>query len=172
MFISTFELLQHIQTAGILHANCPKEPKNATRNWDGKTPFAIHPIWCAVTIASEQKLSEDVRRRGILTLLYHDIFEDTQGNLPANLPKDVIQCIRSMTFGERTPDWDGIRVLSAEVRLFKLYDKTSNLLDPLQPKVINPVKNNKLMEALINDVQQNYGNLNIVKIAIALISLH
>ncbi len=166
---STFDLLQHIQTVGILHANCPKDSTKATRNWDGKTPFVYHPIWCAATIVTEQKLSEDMRQIGALALLYHDVLEDTNGNLPPNLSKEVINAIRSLTFESKSSRWEDIRVLPPEFRLLKLYDKTSNLLDPITQDSADLLERQKIVRLLIEDVLRHFGELNITKIARSLI---
>jgi hypothetical protein len=75
-----------------------------------------------------------------------------------------------MTFEGQAPGWESIRLLKPEVRLFKLYDKTSNLLDPLKKESADVEKNKFLIQSLTRDVQQNFGDLNIVKIAFALTS--
>ena len=170
MPISPFELLQHIQIIGTLHSWCPNDDANATRIWDGKTPFFFHPLWCAATILTEQNLDEDIRMHGALVLLYHDIFEDTKGNLPTNLPKDVVNDIRSMTFKKSSSTWEEIRRMLPKFRLYKLYDKTSNLLDPFPQDPTSLRERQKLVKLLIDDVVEHYGVLNIVKIARSLIA--
>ncbi|MDF1496834.1 MAG: hypothetical protein P1P90_02120 [Patescibacteria group bacterium] len=168
MPVTTFDLLQHIQIAGILHANCPKKSGNTNRIWDGKTPYIFHPLWCASTIVTEQLLGEGVRKRGALTLIYHDVIEDTLGSLPSNLPRDVITAIQQMTFESQLSTWENIRRRDPEIRLFKLYDKTANLLDPLELRAFDLQDQRILVQVLIEDVKENYGNLNIVKIASSL----
>ena len=64
------------------HTNHARKPSKAFRKWDGKTPYYVHPIWCAITIATETKLDEKTKNEGIQTLLYHDLLEDTTKNLP------------------------------------------------------------------------------------------
>ncbi|MFH1917249.1 MAG: hypothetical protein ABIJ21_08370 [Nanoarchaeota archaeon] len=64
------------------HQDHPRKPSNASRKWDGRTPYYIHPIWCATMLATETTLSEKIRLEGIHALLYHDILEDTTQSLP------------------------------------------------------------------------------------------
>lgn len=169
MPVDSFELAQHIQVVITQHTLSAKKPENATRIWDGKTPFAIHPVWCALTILTEQRLTEKTRRKGALTLLYHDLYEDTDSNLPRNLPLEVIAAIRNMTFPNGSPNWRDISRLAPDLRLFKLYDKTSNLMDPFERQAYELRNQQLLVRLLIDDVLQNYGELNITKLASALI---
>ncbi len=165
MHIDTKELLQYIEIACVAHGLRPKKPGNACRLWDGNTPFVFHPIWCAATIATEQNLPQEIRQRGILVLLYHDVLEDTNQELPKNLPSDVKNCIYAMTFENRSPSWEDIRCLSDEIKLYKLYDKTSNCMDPLRLSQGDAAKRALMMEKLCDEVERIYGKLNITLIA-------
>ncbi len=169
MPVKASDLLKYIQISGYMHSFEPKLLRNATRLWDNTTPYIVHPLWCAVTIAFEQRLTSEVRARGILILLFHDILEDTCGEIPQDLPTEVKEGIRRMTFYtskvERTRIWS----LPPEIRLFKLYDKTCNLLDAIETDPEKIKKNNELVVELIADVEKNYGTLNITKIARSLV---
>lgn len=41
------------------HAQHARDPDDMIRKFDEKTPYAIHPIWCAMTILTEAELSPD-----------------------------------------------------------------------------------------------------------------
>ena len=170
MPVKASDLLKYIQISGFMHSFKPKELINATRLWDKKTPYIVHPLWCAVTIAFEQRLTPEVRSRGIFILLFHDILEDTTDTIPQDLPDEVKEGIRHMTFYtskvERTRIWS----LPPEIRLFKLYDKVCNLLDAIETDPEKIKKNNELVAELIVDVEKNYGVLNITKIGRSLIN--
>ncbi|MBD3281573.1 hypothetical protein GF391_02395 [Candidatus Uhrbacteria bacterium] len=162
--------MQHIQTAGVLHANCPRESGNINRNWDQKTPFVSHPIWCACTIITEQKLSEERRHNGALVLLYHDIIEDTMGNLPPNLPEEVMLDIKRMTHHQGSSQWEDIKHKPKRVRLYKLYDKTHNFLDPLHLTENTRQCRVNTLQYLLEDVRSNFGELNITRIAASMLA--
>lgn len=53
-------------------------PDRAVRLWDKKTPYAVHPLWCAMTFLQETNLPESVNRRECaFALLFHDVKEDS-----------------------------------------------------------------------------------------------
>jgi len=59
------------------HGSDARSPSQEHRKWDGRTPYAIHPLWCATTIATETTLEQQTRLDGFTVLLYHDVLEDT-----------------------------------------------------------------------------------------------
>ena len=92
------KLEDHINWIIDAHQNYPKKPGGDIRYWDKKTPYSIHPIWCAMTMLTETKLPEELRINGAIALLYHDVLEDTTKGLPDNLPSKVVEMISDMTF--------------------------------------------------------------------------
>lgn len=152
------------------HQKQPKQPKDAVRFFDGKTPYFTHPLWCATSIAVETSLDEKTREEGSLVLLYHDVREDTTKNLPDYLSERVKYLISEMTFyGGMQEEMNEIWNKSKEVRLYKLYDKVNNLMSgswmsPSKRKIYE-----EYTKKLLEDVERNYGNLNITKIARAII---
>ena len=151
------------------HTNKVKEEASAVRMWDGKTPYYVHPIWCASTILHETSLPEDLRISGSQALLYHDVLEDTYASLPPDLSEKVKGFIYSMTFKTSEDEWKNLWQKDKEIRLLKIYDKTSNILDG---SWMTPDRKNQHLDhlaKLIRDVKSNYGELNIVRIAKTLI---
>lgn len=150
------------------HIDQPKTPDEKVRFHDRKTPYIVHPIWCAMTLLSETKLDESIRFIGYQALLFHDVLEDTNAVLPDEINSDVKELIKSMTFISFQEETQGIWQCSILVRLLKLYDKTSNLLDGSH---MSDKKWNTYVEfviTLIADVETNFGQLNIVKMAKAI----
>ena len=103
-------------------------------------------------------------------LALHDMIEDTTDEFPFDTPQRVRDLVYHMSF------MDGLEQEMAEVwqkdpeiRLLKLYDKVSNLLDG-QPWM----DKQKWLDycaytlQLATDVRTNFGELNIVKIAYAI----
>lgn len=148
------------------HQSHPKKRGNAFRSWDQKTPYSIHPIWCAMTILTETALPRKLREEGYITLLYHDVIEDTTKKLPSSFNKNIYALIRDMTYqGGINEEMKQIWDKSPKIRLLKLYDKISNLLDaswmtPQKKKIYQ-----QYTKKLLKDVKSNYGELNITKIA-------
>ncbi|MBI5064857.1 hypothetical protein HZA97_01350 [Candidatus Woesearchaeota archaeon] len=154
--------LQYVMEA---HQNHPTKEGKQYRKWDGKTPYYVHPLWCASMIATETTLDEQIRKEGTLVLLYHDVLEDTTKELPDWLSERVKLLVQHMTFEGMADEMENIWDKPKEVRLYKLYDKINNLLDG---QWMSSAKRNEYHEytrMLLADVVKNYGQLNIVKIA-------
>jgi (p)ppGpp synthase/HD superfamily hydrolase len=155
-----------------VHDVNPRAPHKAYRQWDGKTPYSVHPIWCAMTILTETTLNEKQRQDGAIALLYHDILEDTTVPLPTWLPPEVKKLVEDMTFyGGSKEEMEKVWEKSPFVRLLKLYDKVSNLLDgrnTWMSKKEDPNYRQKYEGytlSLCADVEKNFGRLNITLIA-------
>lgn len=158
-----------ITFALVTHEEMAKKPSKAVRKWDGATPYGVHPTWCAMTILQEPSLPEEVRVRGAATLLYHDITEDTLGRLPSETPKDVVHGVHNMSFaGGSAEEMELVWGKPPEIRLFKLYDKVSNLLDSFWMSEEKLSRYHRYTQWLAEDVALHYGELNIVRMARAL----
>ena len=141
------------------------KPSKAVRKWDGKTPYSVHPIWCATMILHETALAEEIRVDGSQALLFHDVLEDTLAELPNYLSDRVKKLVQDMTFESSDEEMLKVWDKPIEVKLFKLYDKVSNLMDA---SWMSPEKLRKYREytnRLTQEVQTHYGELNIVKLA-------
>lgn len=163
------EILSGIEFATNAHIQNPKTADDAVRFWDRETPYIVHPTWCAMMILTETSLDEDIRLNGFKALLWHDVLEDTNISiLPEDTPETVIHYVNEMTFNNFSEEKELIWFRDKVVRLFKLYDKTSNLLDGtwMNDKKWNDYSDFTL--SLADDVSTNYGLLNIVKIANAI----
>jgi len=147
------------------HQNHPTKPSKAYRKWDGKTPHYTHPLWCAMTIAAETGLDSHLRQEGIVALLYHDVQEDTTVPLPEWITPAVKERVQEMTFDCFDDERERLWVRSQQTRLYKLYDKVSNLLDGSWMSPEKRKTYEQHTKRLCDDVQQHYGRLTIVKIA-------
>lgn len=142
------------------------------RLWDKNTPYFVHPVWCAMMFLQETKLpayGAIFREECALALLFHDWLEDVEQPLP-NLNDAIKGLIKEMTFsGEKGSTEIEIRgIWSKEplIRLLKLYDKVSNLLDGAwMPDEKWNEQYVPYVLRLANDVEANYGDLNIVRMA-------
>lgn len=161
-------ILTSIEFAIKAHTHHAKNPDDSIRFWDRKTPYVIHPIWCAMTLLSETTLPENIRLAGFQALMWHDVLEDTNIDLPATTPKLVRELVTEMTFQNFETEMSEIWNCRKEVRLLKLYDKTSNLLDSSWMKPEKLERYRKFTGQLNQDVLQNFGELNITKIAQAI----
>lgn len=126
----------------------------------------MHPIWCATMIATETTLDMRTRENGGLTLLCHDILEETTQLLPNWLSSRVRNLIGEMTFrGGSAQEMQEFWNKSQEIRLYKLYDKVSNLLNGSWMDDEKRKTYSNYTKRLCQDVDQNHGTLNITKIA-------
>lgn len=118
-----------------------------------------------MTLLTETTLDESIRIDGFAALLWHDVLEDTQLDLPENTSDRIKKYISDMTFKSFSDEIEVIWKRDKIIRLFKLYDKTSNLLDGTW---MRDEKWNRYLDftnRLNEDVLSNYGELNITKIA-------
>jgi hypothetical protein len=154
------------------HSLKPIESHKAHRKVDKRLPYYTHPLWCALTILYEEKLEWKTKREGYLALLHHDILEDTKEKLPKNLSPRVKKLIKELTFENGTEqEKKEIWGKSKEARLYKLYDKVSNLLDK---RWLTPEKKKSYEDyakKLCEDVEKNFGELNITRIARTILGL-
>lgn len=151
------------------HNTKARKPENRVRNFDCKTLYYIHSIWCASMIRQEPSLPEDIRIMGSQALLYHDVVEDTTAELPSWLSEDVRSLVGELTFKSSEDEWQNLWGKPKEVRLLKLYDKTNNMMDSTWMKPNRRQQHLTHLQRLCEDVEQNYGVLNITKIARTLI---
>jgi len=143
------------------------------RRWDRKTPYSVHPIWCAMAFLLETKLSGDAkadREDCALALVLHDFKEETSLPLPTWLSKKAVELIDHMTISAEPGSTEiEIREIWSKpliVRLLKLYDKVSNLLDgSWMPDEKWNAQYVPYVLRLANDIEVNYGDLNIVRMA-------
>lgn len=161
-------LTELIEFVLAVHAKRPILPRKAARKWDGKTPYGIHPVWCAMALLHETKLSEEERYAGAETLLLHDIWEDTTAGLPAGTQNEIHLLVQDMTYGSTEEEMKLVWSRPPFIRLLKLYDKVSNLMDGAWMSDEQRKKYAEYTKKLADDAKENFGDLNIVKIAYAL----
>ena len=151
------------------HTHHALRPEKAFRKWDRRTPYFVHPVWCAMTILQEPSLAEPLRRRGAQALALHDVLEDTTLELPASVPPAVRKLVLGMTFaGGSAEEMVEVWNRTPEIRLLKLYDKTCNMLDDGFMSDERRAKTRRYVRKLARDVESNYPGTNVVKLALAL----
>jgi hypothetical protein len=156
------------------HSDHSIKKEYTVRKWDNQTPYGVHPLWCAMTFLQETNLPELINREECaLALLFHDTKENTTMELPEWLPQNTVKLIEQMTFtsefGSTDIEMSEISDRPPIVRLLKLYDKVSNLLDGIwMPDEKWNHQYVPYVLQLASDVENNYGQLNIVRIARAI----
>lgn len=161
-------LLSSIAHAHTAHSKHGLSPEDAVRFHDHLTPYLVHPLWCAATLLQESALPQELRQRGSIALLWHDTLEDTSLPLPPSTTEDVASLVKEMSFSSFLEETIELWSKSDEVKLLKLYDKVSNLLDGHWLK--NEKWNHYVAHTLrlCAEVEKTYGILNIIKIARAI----
>ena len=162
------EIVRAIRHAQLAHTEHGNEPNDAIRFHDRVTPYLVHPLWCAASLLQESSLPLAIRKAGYLALLWHDVLEDTQMGLPEDTSLEIVKIVKDMSFSSFDQEMTELWSRSIEVKLLKLYDKVSNLLDGQWMKA---EKWNLYVEhtvRLADEVRQEYGALNIVKITEAI----
>ena len=150
------------------HSANALEGADVVRRFDKLTPYAVHPVWCAMTIMQEPKLSPQLRYTGARVLLFHDFKEDTRAQLPADITAEEECLIDAMTFNDLNHEMEEIWSREKLVWLLKLYDKTSNVADgswmtkDRRKQVVDYVLH------LANAVEERWGSLNIGRFSRAL----
>tara|TARA_Y100001970_G_C14086424_1_gene777576 strand:- start:269 stop:781 length:513 start_codon:yes stop_codon:yes gene_type:complete len=149
----------------LAHDTYARTEKKRFRKWDQSTPYAIHPLWCAMTILTETSLNEGLRVDGAEALILHDTLEDTYAALPSGTSDRVAALVEAMTFDSAEQERECIWQRSTEVQLLKLYDKVSNLLDGSWMNQEKRRVYETYVERLCIEVEKTYGTLNITNIA-------
>lgn len=158
------EIVRAIDYANFAHTENAKTPRDMIRFHDECTPYLVHPLWCAATLLQEAMLPLHLRQLGYLVLLWHDILEDCTVKLPHDIPPEIEQMVKQMTFASFTDEVENLWDRPIEIKLFKLYDKVSNLMDAkLSVEKWNRYVDHTLR--LSREVCLKYGKLNIVKFA-------
>lgn len=153
------------------HNNHPTKPSKAFRKWNGETPYAVHPAWCAMTLLCEETLPKRIRDIGAQALLLHDILEDTTAKLPEGLEPEVVKLVEEMTFlGGSAQEMVEVWGRSDECKLLKLFDKVSNLQDAGWMSEEKRAKYNAYTSKLCDEVEAKFGTLNIVRMARAFVA--
>lgn len=150
------EISKHIKIIEQAH-------KNQYRRANITTPYIIHPIWCAMTLLHETNLDLKFKKKGYLALLYHDVLEDS--NKKIKLSKEVGELVENMTFDSFSVERAELWSKSPEIKLLKLYDKVSNLMDGEWMDETKMKLYLKHTKRLIKEIKEVYGDLNIVIIA-------
>lgn len=163
--LALFERL--VQFSLDAHHRAAKTPENRFRRFDGRTPFAVHPLWCATMIMQEPLLPAPIRSRGWKALLLHDVQEDTDAVFPRLVTDEVRADIADMLFASREAEMREIWARSRLTRLLKVYDKTCNYLALLGGR-------NREYDAyvlrLLGQVVAEWGDqLNVVRMAYVLV---
>lgn len=172
------KFLQYVELVARAHTEYPNKfgrPMRKLPNGD-ENPYFTHSLWCAMMILMEPQLPENIRVPGALALLFHDILEDTTIELPSDLTEEVKNLVQEMTISkdpefnysgfekERTIIFDKPII----IQLLKLYDKTATLYDgDLSERRYKDWTD--FTEELAQNVEKEYGKLNIVLLAEQLI---
>lgn len=166
---TTTKLETTVKHAIASHNTYATKPSKAVRKWDGRTPYWVHPIWAATTLAHETTLPEELRQAGCEALALHDILEDTTAGFLVGTSDRVMALVEGMTFASSKEEMLKVWTRSAEVRLLKLYDKVSNLMDGAWMSPEKRADYAAYTLRLADEAEKTWGALLIVKIARALV---
>lgn len=164
-------LMMYIEYIITSHALNPVKPGKAFRKIDGQTPYSVHPIWCATALLHEQALPLELRWNGAQALFLHDILEDTTASLPELVSDEVTSMVMDMTYDNTDHEMVEVWSKPIEIKLLKLYDKVSNLLDASWMTPERFAQYASYTNTLADVVEEAYGRLAIVKMARAVTAL-
>lgn len=166
------QLAEMIRNCFFAHDAFAKAPENRVRKFDGKTPYGVHPTWCAMSVLSEPNLSEEDRVVCAWALLYHDTKEDTGATWVARTcPPEVDALVDEMTFpGSSEDEMANLWTRSTRAKLCKLFDKTNNYFDAPRLAPEKRLRYGQHILRLADEAEKNYGPLNVIVIARALVA--
>lgn len=137
---------------------------------DGKVPFVVHPMWCALTLLNDQRIPFAERELGYQALLLHDILEDTNLEVPDFVEPKVIECVKEMTH-DSWEDEQNIASKSNFIKLLKLCDKIASMYDETVRQEPQRRKEWKILtQKLLDDVEKHYGNIRLVTLTKAILN--
>jgi hypothetical protein len=141
----------------LLHQERAASNRQRTRSHDLQTPFAVHPLQCALAVLAEPALDGELRVKLFDVLLHHELEAQT-GIKPDFLPLPIQEMIRSLRCLSRYEQgWSA----PPEIRLCALYSLTFDLMDG----EIRAESFTDFVARLIQDAEANYGQLNITGMA-------
>lgn len=161
------EMIQYLQLAWDSHQHHAKTPEDLVRRHDDTTPYFVHPAWAAMSIMQEPSLPLGMRWMGFRVLTLHDVLEDTTQGIPEWVPLEVRENVKLMSFGSLSAERKEVWSRSESIRLFKLYDKASNLLDGAwmdSREAGYRQSYEQYASRLAGDVERVFGELNICRI--------
>ena len=134
----------------------------------GPFPYFVHPLWCAMILANDRRLSKDERVAGFQALILHDVLEDTAKKLPTWVSVEVADLVRELTFESWEEKKKQVKSKSKFVKLLLLADGLANMYE-------ETIRENKKTEYkqqtayLLKEAQKNYPQSRIVEIGKAII---
>lgn len=168
MRIEPEELKRLLDYAYIAHQE--KSTRDPFRQ-EGKLPFVIHPVWCALTLLNDNRVPFADRQMGYQALLLHDVLEDTSAGLPDFISPEVAVLVKEMTYQTWEEEQAAVLKKSPLLKLMKLLDKTATMYDEGMKKGGDKKKREwKVLTAqLVQHVEKEYGNIRAVTLAKALL---
>ncbi|MFH1207858.1 MAG: hypothetical protein V1668_04690 [Patescibacteria group bacterium] len=137
----------------------------------GKVPFIVHPMWCALTLLHDQRIPFEERKLGYQILLLHDVLEDTGLALPDDLDKKVIDGVKEMTFENWEQEKNQLENKPIFIKLLKLVDKIASMYDEnVRPDATKRREWKEVTQKLLTDVENHYGNIRLVILAKAILN--
>ena len=132
---------------------------------EGKVPFVVHPIWCAMMIINDTRVPYEERRIGYQAMLLHDVLEDTSLPLPEWVEPEVVELVKAMTHDTWEEEQD-IDKKSSLIQYLKLCDKTASMYDEnVRPDPERRRQWKELMQRLLEKVEKNYPDCRVVTTA-------
>jgi len=135
-----------------------------------KNPYFTHSLWCAMMILLDTHLPEKIRIPGAEALLLHDVLEDTSLPLPKDTSDEIKNLVSEMTYTDWQTERNTVPTRPPIVQLLKLYDKVATLYDECAPKGDKLKEWIILTKTLTQNVRSEYGELNIVSLAKAMVA--
>lgn len=137
---------------------------------DGKVPFIVHPMWCALTLLNDQRIPFEERELGYQVLLLHDILEDTSLEIPDYIDPKVLEHVKEMTHNTWEEE-QNIDSKSPFIKLLKLCDKIASMYDEtVRDEPVRRKEWKALTQKLLNDVKNHYGEIRLVTLAKAILN--
>jgi hypothetical protein len=166
------KFIEYIAFAAEAHQEKVLPTAKASRTFPsgGRNPYFTHSLWCAMMILLDTHLPEKISIPGAEVLLLHDLLEDTFSSLPKDVSDEVRNLVGEMTYADWECERKTVPTKPPIVQLLKLYDKTATLYDECAPKGDKLKEWLELTKKLTETVRKEYGELNIVSLAVAMVA--
>ncbi|MFH0952458.1 MAG: hypothetical protein V1838_04730 [Patescibacteria group bacterium] len=167
----SIELLDDLLVCWTAHQRVNTTDQTTRQN--GMVPFCSHPMFGALLLLHDIKLPYELRKLGFRVLMRHDIKEDTGYPLSeANTDPPALRYVDMMTHNTWQEEMDSTPGKPIEVKLFKLIDKISTIMDYDMVTGQGEEKARQWLsyaKQLLKEVQAYYGECDTVVIARAVI---
>jgi len=136
---------------------------------DGKVPYIVHSLWCASVFVTDTRIPFEEREKGFKALILHDVYEDTNLELPSWVELGVKEIVKELTFENSDHALKSAQSKPINIKLLLLVDGLSSMYEE-HVEIHRRKRWKEMMKIATKEVEEHYGNIRIVQLAKTIIA--